>query len=178
MVLALIPSLTVWGVMPLLPIVARDILHGDAGTYGWLTGAMGVGSIVGGLFVAAAHGMRHKGLLAVIGAAGTGLAITAVAYTESFQVALLFLLVMGAVSGIEATLTQSLVQVLTPPEYQGRVASIFMLTWNFQPIGIILFGGIAQTQGVPFAFWLSGLAMAGAVLLLAIVRPKLARLKV
>jgi MFS family permease len=178
LVLAIIPSFTVWGVMPLLPIVARDVLGGDAGTYGWLNGALGIGSIVGALFVAAAHGVAHKGLLAVLGAAGTGLALAGLAYTQNLYVALAFLLASGAATGVGMTLNQSLVQVLTPPDYQGRVASIFMLTWNFQPIGIILFGAVAESQGVPFAFWAAGLGMAAGTTLLAVTRPALVRLRV
>lgn len=178
MLLATIPAFTVWGVMPLLPIVARDILHGNAGTYGWLNGAIGVGSIGGALFVAASHGIREKGLLAVLGAIFTGLAIVGVAYTQSIPVAMVFLLVVGMAIGVEATLTQSLVQVLTPPEYQGRVASIFMLTWNLQPIGIILFGFVAEQYSVPYAYWAAGLSMAAGATALAILRPALVRIRV
>ncbi len=178
MVLAAIPSFTAWGVVPLLPIVARDILHGDAGTYGWLTGAIGVGSIIGALFVAAAHSVHHKGLLAVVGAALTGLALVALAYTQNIQAALLFLLIMGAAGGVHLTLTQALVQVLTPLEYQGRTASIYILTWNLQPAGIILFGAVAELYGVPSAIWLAGWAMTAAVVLLAVLRPAIVRMRV
>lgn len=178
MLLASIPALTVWGVLPLLPIVARDILGGNAGTYGWLNGAIGVGSIGGALFVAASHRIREKGLLAVLGAVCTGLAMVGVAYTQSVAVAMAFLLVVGMAIGVQSTLAQSLVQVLTPSEYQGRVASIFMLTWNLQPFGVILFGFVAEQSTVPYAYWAAGLSMAAATSALAILRPALVRIRV
>ena len=63
-------------------------------------------------------------------------------------------------------------------EFQGRVASIYMLTWNLQPIGIMLFGTVAQLQGVPFAIWSAGLSMVAITMLLALTRPRLRRLRV
>lgn len=177
LVLATLPSLTAWGAVPLLPIVARDILHGNAGTYGWLTAATGIGSITGAVFVSLSHRIKHKGWLAVSGAALQGVFLALVAYTQETNVAIILLALNGAAAGVAATLQSSLVQVLTPAEYQGRVASIYVLTWNLQPIGIILFGGIAETRGVPFAIWCAGLSMTAAVTLLAITRPALRRLE-
>jgi len=36
----------------LLPIIAADILHGNAHTLGFLMGAMGVGALIGALYLA------------------------------------------------------------------------------------------------------------------------------
>ncbi len=177
MVVATIPALTVWGVVPLLPIVARDLLHGDASTYGLLTGAIGTGSVVGAVFVAIAHRIRVKGWLVVLGSASAGVFIVALAYTGDLGVALFWLLLFGASEGVTATLTQALVQVLTAKELQARVASVYMLTWNFQPVGILVFGGIAQARGVPFAIWSAGLAMTSATAVLVALFPSLRRLR-
>lgn len=177
LVLATLPSLTAWGAVPLLPIVARDILHGNAGTYGWLTAATGIGSITGAVFVSVFHRIKSKGWLALGGAALQGVFLALVAYTQETSVAIVLLALNGAAAGIAATLQSALVQVLTPAEYQGRVASIYVLTWNLQPIGIILFGAIAETRGVPFAIWCAGLSMTVSVALLAVTRPALRKLK-
>ncbi len=177
MVLATVPALTVWGIMPLLPIVARDVLHGDAGTYGLLTGATGVGSIVGAVFVAVTHRWPFKGWMAVLGTIASAAFLVGVAYTQDLRVALALLLFMGAASGVAATLEAALVQVLTPPEFQGRVASIYMMTWNFQPLGVLTFGALGEIYGVPFAIWAAGLAMAALTLVLAAVRPALRQLR-
>ena len=177
MVLATISPITLWGIMPLMPIVARDVLGGDAGTYGLLSGAIGVGSIVGAVFVAIAHRIRWKGWLAVWGSVASGGAIVLLAYTQSLTIALVFLLVYGATSGVAQTLIQSLSQVLTPGEYQGRVASVGTMTWNVQPIGVLFFGFLAESAGVPVAIWAAGLTMMVATALLALLRPALRNLR-
>ncbi len=176
-VLACIPTATVWGMQPLLPLVARDVLNGDAATYGWLTGAIGIGSVVGALFVAFASRIRAKGWLAIFGTLIGGLAVVAFAYTRSLPLALSFLLVHGAALGVAQTITAAMAQVLTPPEYQGRVASIYLMTWNLTPVGILTFGAVAQAQGVPFGIWASGLSMVAAVAVLAVARPALRRVR-
>jgi MFS family permease len=178
MILATISPLTIWGVMPLMPLVARDVLGGDAGTYGLLSGAIGVGSILGALFVAIAHRVRAKGWLSVLGTLISGGAFMLLAYTGDLVVALAFLLAYGATSGVASTLQQSLVQVLTPPEYQGRVASVATMTWNVQPIGVIFFGLLAESAGVPMALWTAGAVMVVTTALLTLVRPTLRNLRV
>lgn len=159
MVFATLAPLTIWGIMPLMPIVARDVLGGDASTYGLLTGAIGVGSIAGAVFIAIAHRLKSKGWLALGGSVISGGAILLMAYTQSLEIALLFLLFSGAASGVAATLQQALVQVLTPREYQGRVASVYTMTWNVQPVAVIIFGFVAESAGVPTAIWLAGAAL-------------------
>ena len=42
-----------------LPVIARQGLHAGAAGYGFMTAAMGIGAVVGGLFVAGAGPHRH-----------------------------------------------------------------------------------------------------------------------
>ncbi len=177
MIFATLAPLTIWGIMPLLPIVARDVLGGDAATYGLLTGAIGVGSIAGAAFIATAHRLRSKGWLALWGSFLAGGAILLMSYTQSLEVALFFLLLNGATSGVAATLQQALVQVLTPREYQGRVASVYTMTWNVQPIAVIVFGFVAESAGVPTAIWLAGAALMVSTIVLGAMGGTLRRLK-
>lgn len=177
MVFATLAPLTIWGIMPLLPLVARDVLGGNAATYGLLTGAIGVGSIAGAAFIAIAHRLRSKGWLALWGSFLAGGAILLMAYTQSLEVALFFLLLNGATSGVAATLQQALVQVLTPREYQGRVASVYTMTWNVQPIAVIFFGFVAESAGVPTAIWLAGAALMLSTIVLGAMGGTLRRLK-
>ena len=174
--LACIPSVTALGIQPLLPLVARDVLGGNAGTYGLLTAAIGVGSIVGALVVAFTQRFKAKGWLAVIATAIGGGSIVAFAYSQTLAPAFTFLLVYGAATGVAVTLTSALVQVLTPQQYQGRVASIYMTTWNITPVGILVFGALAQGYGVSFGIWASGIAMTAITILLVLARPTLRQL--
>src|SRR5207249_2459823 len=99
------------------------------------------------------------------------------AYTTSLAPALIFLLIHGAAIGVAQTITAAMVQVLTPPEYQGRVAGLYVMTYNVTPVGILVFGAIAEASGVPFGIWASGVSMAAIVVLLTVVRPKLRQLQ-
>lgn len=176
--LASIPSITVLGIMPLMPIVARDILAGNAGTYGMLTAAIGVGSIVGSVVVAVTQHFKPKGWLATLATAAAGIGILCFAYTTTLPLALTFLLVYGAATGVAQTLTSTLVQVLTPSNYQGRVASIYMTTWNVTPIGIMAFGAVAQSTNVAFGIWASGISCIAITAILLASRPTLRNLRV
>ena len=57
-----------------LPLFARQVLHGGAGTYGAMTAVMGAGAVVGGLITASRRKVRRAGL--AISAIGWGATIT------------------------------------------------------------------------------------------------------
>ena len=53
-------------VATLMPVVAKETLHGDARTYGWLGGAMGGGALVSALVIAARKDLAQTDLLIAI----------------------------------------------------------------------------------------------------------------
>ncbi len=68
-----------------LPVLARQTFHGGAEAYGFMTAAMGVGAVIGGLFTAARGrtGLRPM----IIASAGFGAAILACAFSPALGLA-------------------------------------------------------------------------------------------
>src|SRR5262249_30515432 len=58
--------------MSLLPIFAKDVLHGGASMQGLLTTIIGIGSVLGSLWVAAMQGRYSYGRTGVVGGGGFG----------------------------------------------------------------------------------------------------------
>jgi len=80
----------------ILPVMAEYTFHGDAGTYGVMTAAMGVGAVIGGLFVAgkSQHGVEALVRVSVV----FGVVIALVALSPTLPVAVVALVFVGAAS--------------------------------------------------------------------------------
>ncbi|MEQ3549392.1 MFS transporter [Pseudonocardia nematodicida] len=129
-----------------LPVVASQTFGGDAGTYGWLTGAMGVGAVVGGLVVA---GRGRTGLPALVRTSlwfGAALGLAALAPT--LWVALLAMGLVGMASVAFMAGGNSTLQLASAPHMRGRVMALWSVAFlGSTPIGGPVAGWVSQQFG-------------------------------
>jgi len=139
--------------LTLMPVVARDQLGTDAGGYGGLLASMGVGGLVGALTMAgpAAHWPRGRTLLV------TGIAFPALvlgfATVTSLVAAHLILFAIGVVLIAFSALSNSMLQLLTPDSYRGRLMAFYSLVYVglSQAAGSLAIGALARAQGTGVA---------------------------
>jgi MFS family permease len=150
---------------PLISLYVRDTLHASAGLFGYVSGMVGVGLLVGTQVVRQLARKTSDTGLVLWGLVGIGAGV----------------LLLGAVPHIAATLTatftigfafaaimvpaQTLIQRETPPDMLGRVgstnASVIFLG---QILGLVVSGVLAELVGVRTVFFLcAGLSVALAV---------------
>ncbi len=153
-----------------LPVVARVTFHGGAQVYGFMTAAMGIGALAGGLVVAS---RRRTGLRPlVIGAAGFGVVILAAAVAPSLPLELVALFGVGAGSISFLAVGNSTLQLAAEPSMRGRVMALWAVAFlGSTPIGGPIAGFVAEHAGGRWALAMGALAcFAAAALGLAAVR--------
>jgi MFS family permease len=129
-----------------LPVMARQGLHVGATGYGFMTAAMGIGAVCGGLIVAA---RGRTGLWPlVIAAAAFGVLILAAAAAPSLPVELAALALAGGASVSFMSTGNSTLQLTAPPMMRGRVMSLWFVAFQGStPIGGPLIGWIMASLG-------------------------------
>jgi MFS family permease len=139
----------------LIPLLARDVLHGDADTYGFLMAASGAGSLVSALIIA--FGARPTLLRLVGGAATAGLALIALAVSRSVPVDLVLMFVVGWGTLSMAATCNTIIQLSVPDVLRGRVMSVYTTLFaGTTPIGGLFAGGLAAYGGAPLALVAGG----------------------
>jgi MFS family permease len=129
-----------------LPIVASETFRGDARTYGFLTAAMGVGAVVGGLYVAARGRTGMKSM--VVGATAFGVALLATAFSPSLMLALGGMALVGAASVAFQSTGNSTLQLTAAPHMRGRVMALWAVAFlGSTPIGGPIAGVVSQHFG-------------------------------
>jgi MFS family permease len=144
-----------------LPVLAKQTFGGNAATYGFLTAAMGVGAVFGGL-VTATRGRTGLRPLTIAGA-GFGVAILCAALSPLLAVAFVALAAMGWTSVTFLATGNSTLQLESAPSMRGRVMALWAVAFmGSTPVGGPLIGWIVAVANARV-----GLAVGGVSALVA-----------
>jgi MFS family permease len=161
-------------VSALMPLVARDLLHGGAQTYGIMLGAFGMGAVIGALNIAEVR-KRMSGEAAVRACAlSMGGAIAAVALSREPVLTATALVIAGAVWMLSVALFNIGVQLSAPRWVAGRSLAAFQASIaGGIAIGSWGWGRLTDVAGVETALLVSaGLMFASPLLGLWLGMPR------
>jgi predicted MFS family arabinose efflux permease len=131
----------------LIPLVAEFLLEVGPKQFGLLTSAMGAGSLIAALTMAATGRLSRRNL--VIAAICFVLILGAIALSKSYYLTAALLVLLGAASVLFSTTINTTLQILVPDELRGRVMSIFFLLFaGSTPLGGYITGALAERIGV------------------------------
>jgi MFS family permease len=140
-----------------LLLAAKYTFHGDGGTYGLMTSAMGVGAVIGGLVTASRE--RHGVGTLVSTSALFGIVLLAVAAAPSLPLAVAALVCMGAVNIAFIARANATLQLAADPAMRGRVMALWTVAFmGSTPIGGPIVGWIGEHVGPRWALVTGGLA--------------------
>lgn len=156
MLLGIVPYMLGQPYQSMMPVFARDVLQVGPQGLGLLTTAAAAGSLVGAFGLTALGNFPRKGLTMLIGLMAYGTLIAAFAVTPWPLLAGVLLFLVGSAFQVYATTNTTLVQLIVPTEYRGRVLGIHQQDRGFIPLGSFMVGSIAQVTGAPFALSVMG----------------------
>jgi len=117
-----------------LPVLAERSFHSGAEAYGFMTAAMGIGAVIGGLFTAARGrtGLRPM----IIASTGFGAAILVCAFAPFLGLAYAALLFVGWASVSFIAIGNSTIQLSAEPSMRGRVIALWQVAFQgTTPVG-------------------------------------------
>jgi MFS family permease len=150
-----------------LPLLATETFHGNAGTYGVLFSTFGVGSLLGALFAAGRREPSRRLLLLAL--LGFGALMLAAAAAPSFWIELVVLVPLGiAAIAFQAT-GNSTLQVNSDPALRGRVMALYGVVFlGTTPIGAPIVGWVSERFGPRAGLALGGVAILAALAAFAV----------
>jgi MFS family permease len=123
-----------------MPGFARDLGRGDPGlSYAMLLAADAVGALVAGIALESRGLLRPHPTTAFVLALLWCLALGGFALTSTYSIALSLLFIAGFVELAFNSMSQSLVQLNSPPMLRGRIIGVYTLA----SLGMRLFSGIS-----------------------------------
>jgi len=139
-----------------LPYMAKEGLGVGAAGFGFMTAAMGVGAVVGGLFIAGRGRIGLRFLTVAASAFGVTMLFAAVAPTLAIE--LVALALVGASSVAFMSTGNATLQLGADPAMRGRVMSLWFVAFQGStPIGGPIVGALMAVAGARAGLGLGGL---------------------
>jgi predicted MFS family arabinose efflux permease len=144
-----------------LPVITRDVFHRDVGFYTQLMTFSGAGAVMGALVVAWLGKNQHMGRILLILLTLFGAIIVGFGLSRNLYLSALILFIGGSLFVMCSSLSTSLAQLLAPPEFRGRVVSIYLVAFlGGSPLGGLASGWLITRVGsAPVMLVVNGTAL-------------------
>ncbi|MEI7471851.1 MAG: MFS transporter [Chitinophagaceae bacterium] len=145
------------GAVAFIPEIAEKVLHTNATGYGFLNAAMDIGSLMGMGILMLFPLKRKQGMKMLLAVAGFGLFIIVFAFSKLYLLSFAALLMAGLFDAVSVVVRGTIMQMNTPDELRGRVASINLIFINSSnELGQFESGLTSKWMGTIPAIWFGG----------------------
>lgn len=174
--LLLATTMTSMSFRSLMPAQVDLIFGGGARELGILMSMIGVGALLGSLFIAGLTENVRRGVVLLVCTGLSAVAILVSTFVAFFVIAMLAMTVLGLGDAGRRSLNASMLMEQSDEEHRGRVMGIYMLNFGLTPIGAIPLGILAEATDIRVAFAVAGIILALAVLLTWVLTPRIRNL--
>ncbi len=141
----------------LMPIFAATVFKGGPRTLGFLGSAVGIGALLGAVYLASKKNPVRFGLILPAAAALFGAGLTAFSLTRIFWLALVFLAIGGFGMMTQMAASNTLLQTMADDDKRGRVMGAHVFAFvGLSTFGSLAAGSLAQHIGAPLTVRLGG----------------------
>lgn len=134
--------------MVLMPVIARETLHGGAGTLGMLSASGGLGALIGALYLASRTSVLGLGRIVPLATTGFGVGLILVSQSRSLALTIPLMVLVGGSFMVQLAASNTIVQTLVDEDKRGRVMSLYSTAvFGVVPFGSLLAGSLADRVG-------------------------------
>lgn len=141
----------------LMPVFTKDILHGGPQTYGFLMAAIGVGAIIGAIYLASRISVLGLGRIIVIASSIFGIGLISFSFSHVLWLSMSLLLLTGFGMMVQMASSNTILQTMVDDDKRGRVMSLYVMAFmGTAPFGSLLGGILASRIGAPITLIIGG----------------------
>lgn len=131
-----------------IPVMVRDVYHGDAQLLGFVFMTFPVGTILGSLALRARGRIDRKGRAQILSLAAGSAALGAVSLGLPFALVVVMLSLWGVAAAVFMASGRTIFQENAPATHRGRVLSVYTLGFmGSAPLGAVLSGALVAAFG-------------------------------
>ncbi len=162
------------GAVGVLPAFIHEVLNGSPENLGLLRAMPAAGSVIIGLWMTRRPINENSGKWLLLSVAAFGVSIIGFGLSGSLWLAAAFLFASGLFDGVSVVLRQTIVQLVTPPQMQGRVSAINgLFIGSSNEIGALESGLAAEWLGLAPSIVFGGSMTLAVVAAASLLAPRL-----
>jgi MFS family permease len=160
----------------LMPIFAKEIIHGGAHTFGFLMGASGMGALIGAFYLASRRNDRGLEKIIPLSAGVFGIGLIMFSFSHFFVLSLFLMVITGLGMMLQMASSNTMLQSIVDDSMRGRVMSFFtMAIMGTAPFGSLLAGSSAKLIGAPNTVLIGGLSCILGALIFSFKLPEITK---
>ncbi|MCX6258456.1 MAG: MFS transporter [Bacteroidia bacterium] len=141
----------------LMPVFAKNILHGGSHTFGFLMGAAGIGALAGAIYMASRKSVLGLGKIIALFTAVFGFGLIAFSQSHIFLLSVVLMLIVGSGMIMQMTASNTILQTIVDDDKRGRVMSFYAMAFmGAAPFGSLMAGSLASSIGAPDTLIIGG----------------------
>jgi MFS family permease len=141
----------------LVPVFAKDILHGGSQTYGFLMAASGMGAVIGAVYLASRRSVLGLGRIIAIASGIFGIGLISFSLSHVLWLSLFLLMLTGFGMMVHMASSNTILQTMVDDDKRGRVMSLYTMSFmGMAPFGSLLGGSLASKIGAPYTLIIGG----------------------
>ena len=141
----------------LVPVFAKDILHGGSQTYGFLMAASGMGAVIGAVYLASRRSVLGLGRIIAIASGIFGIGLISFSLSHVLWLSLFLLMLTGFGMMVHMASSNTILQTMVDDDKRGRVMSLYVMSFmGMAPFGSLLGGSLASKIGAPYTLIIGG----------------------
>jgi MFS family permease len=161
----------------LMPVFSNDILKVGVKGLGMLMSAAGCGALIAALVLARLGDFKYKGKFLISSTIIFSLSLVLFSLSKIYLFSLIALIFVGWGSVTTTSLINTLLQILVPDEFRGRIMSVFMLTFaGIMPFGNLIAGSLAHILGVSLTVFIGGIICTAFFTVVNIIYPDIRKI--
>ena len=165
------------GAVAMLPAIADQILHVGAKELGLMRAAPAIGAVLMALVLAYYPPIKNSGRKLFWSVIAFGVFTIAFALSTNYYISMALLILIGAFDNVSVVIRHTILQLLTPDEMRGRVASVnSIFIGSSNEIGAFESGLAAQFFGLVPSVWIGGCMTILVVVFISKLAPQLRNL--
>lgn len=166
LILLAVVALTAMPYTVIMPVVVKQIFHGDALELGFLLGASGVGALIGTIFLALRPRVSGIERLMALSSCIFGAGLIAFSFSTSLTLSIVLIMIAGFGMIVQLASSNIILQIVVTDDKRGRVMSLYTMAFlGMAPFGSLLIGSLTGKIGAPYTLLISGACcLAGALI--------------
>lgn len=150
-------SMLVTGTTTLLPLFAKDVLHGDAVTLGFLSAAAAAGALLSTLYISTQIRLKRLSQLIGLGPILCGCALVMLGASQTLLISLIAMFIGGFGFLLQQSAGNALIQVVVQEEKRARVSSFYIMAFTgMGTVGSLLMGVLSSQIGASKTVFIGG----------------------
>jgi MFS family permease len=143
----------------LMPVFAKEILHGGSHTFGFLMGASGFGALIGALYLASRKSVMGLSKIIPLAAGLFGIGLVTFSLSRFFLLSMTLMVITGFGMMLQMASSNTILQTIVDDDKRGRVMSLYTMAFmGTAPFGSLLAGTMAKIIGAPNTILFGGIS--------------------